>query len=64
MAILEVQHLSKQQPDRIIIDDISFQQVAWQNTPIPAITRQFPEISNALSQATIINFKIKWWNNL
>lgn len=34
MAILEVQHLSKQQPDRIIIDDISFQQEAWQKIAV------------------------------
>ena len=34
MALLEVQHLSKHQPDRIIIDDISFQQVAWQKIAV------------------------------
>ena len=34
MALLEVQHISKQQPDRIIIDDISFQQEALQKIAI------------------------------
>lgn len=31
---MEVQHLSKHQPDRIIIDDISFQQMAWQKIAV------------------------------
>jgi iron(III) transport system ATP-binding protein len=34
MALLEVQNLSKQQPDRIIIDNISFQQEALQKIAI------------------------------
>ena len=34
MALLEVQHISKQQPDRIIIDNISFQQEALQKIAI------------------------------
>ena len=34
MALLEVQHISKQQPDRIVIDNISFQQEALQKIAI------------------------------
>jgi len=34
MALLKVQHISKQQPDRIILDDISFQQEALQKIAI------------------------------
>ena len=34
MALLEVQHISKQQPHKIIIDDISFQQEALQKIAI------------------------------
>lgn len=34
MALLEVQNISKQQPDRIILDDISFQQEALQKIAI------------------------------
>ncbi len=34
MALLEVQHISKQQPDRIIIDNISFKQEALQKIAI------------------------------
>lgn len=34
MALLEVQHISKQQPDRIILDAISFQQEALQKIAV------------------------------
>ena len=34
MALLEVQHISKRQPGRIILDDISFQQEALRKTAI------------------------------
>ncbi len=34
MALLEVQHISKQYPDRTIIDDISFQQELLQKVAI------------------------------
>ena len=34
MALLEVQNISKHQPDRIIIDDISFKQEALQKIAI------------------------------
>ena len=34
MALLDVQHISKHQPDRIIVDDISFQQEALQKIAI------------------------------
>ncbi len=34
MALLEVQHISKQQPGRIIIDDISFKQGALQKIAV------------------------------
>lgn len=34
MALLEVKHISKQQPDRIILDNISFQQEALQKIAI------------------------------
>ncbi len=34
MALLDVQHISKHQPDRVIVDDISFQQAAFQKVAI------------------------------
>ena len=34
MALLDVQHISKHQPDRIIVDDISFEQKAFQKIAV------------------------------